>query len=138
MLRGRSNSVLPRPEDLREAIEFICDSYECWIDPTTIRLVALRELPPIVFVDDGAHLGRRPAGWLRPYPESQWAEELRGAYSRTFDHIIEYHRRGQMPPGIQIDGLMGDGRGRAQFHYAIGAPTMSVAIYETGRHVGRR
>lgn len=127
----KRETVPPRPEDVAEAVYFINDSYERDLHVDRLRFVKMTKMPPEDFVDDRAHLGRDARGWLKEYPRSEWLTELKSAYSRDFSHILDYHDCGRMPPGIQIDGEMGDGRGRACFHWAMGLKTMPVAVYKS-------
>lgn len=122
-------------DDLDDAVRFVNASFERDVQSEQLDFKGIVEMAPRDFVDDASHLGNRhqPPGWLRAYPEGEWLDELRGACSRDFDHILDYYRDKRMPPGIQIDGEMGDGRGRAMFHYALGIPTMPVAIYVSRR-----
>lgn len=101
----------------------------------------VRRVRPADFIDDPSFLGGTayPEGWLLHHPESEWLSELASTYSRSFKYTLDQyladpgHRGGAIAPAIQIDGEMGDGRGRACFHYALGIPTMPVAVFTTRR-----
>jgi hypothetical protein len=69
-------------------------------------------------------------GWLLKHPEHQWADVLKQRHGRELSHVINYHKSGQMPPAVQINGQLGDGLGRSIFHHAIGKQ-MPVAVYST-------
>jgi hypothetical protein len=97
---------------------------------TRLTFRGIRLIAPKEFIDDTAHLGDDPSGWLLDFPESEWVEELRSTYSRDFSHSLAMLRRGEIAPAIQIDGRMGDGRGRAMLHWALGLKKMPVAIFE--------
>ncbi len=127
------DEVQPQDADVWAAVEFLSEDYDhIERDVARLRFLGIRQMRPIDFVDDAAHLGRPrlQAGWLHEYPEDEWEKELKSEYSRPFDHILGYWRNNRMPPGIQINGEMGDGRGRACFHYALGIKKMPVAVYE--------
>jgi hypothetical protein len=126
MTRRRATSV--DPKDLADAVVFVNETFDKDVRPEQLRLQKIVQMKPEDFAFDASHLGDEP-GWLREYPESSWLDELQSTYSRNFDHILNFYRKKQMPPGIQIDGLFGDGLGRAMFHYALGIKTMPVAIY---------
>lgn len=115
--------------DLRDGLDFVAENYD---QPRSdVKFKGISQIAPADFIDDAAHLGRNPAGWLREFPREQWATELRSEYSRDFQHILRQYDAGQLQSGIRIDGRFGDGRGRAMFHHAIGAPAMSVADFES-------
>lgn len=120
-----------KPEDLADGVRYVSEAYGR--DVQNPEFCGVQHMEPEDFIDDASHLGVATGysrGWLNGIPRERWAEELRYGYDRPFDHIIDQHERGSMAPGVQIDGMMGDGRGRAIFHHAIGKP-MPVAVFRS-------
>ena len=76
-------------DDLSAAVQYLNESYERDVQLDQLRWKRTVMMAPRDFVDDASHLGNRhqPAGWLKEYPESEWLDELRSAYSRDFGHI---------------------------------------------------
>lgn len=124
----------PLNEDIDDAVNFLNETHEedgrQYIDPARLKFHGVKYVPPASFVDDPTHLGNQPKGWLNSIPRQQWEGELRSEYSRDFAHTLKQHDIRGMRPGISIDGHMGDGRGRAMFHHAVGQD-MPVAFYST-------
>jgi GGDEF domain-containing protein len=116
-----------REEDLRDALDFIRENE---IPVGSVKFSGTKRVAPKEFIDDPSHFQGRPAGWLNKVPKDKWSSELEQEYSRPFDHIIAQHAGQGLAPGIEIDGRMGDGRGRSIFSHAIGQP-MSVAVFKS-------
>ena len=114
--------------DLQDAIEYFSTTTEETVE--RVRFHGYREMKPEDFIDDTSHFNNTEYGWLKDIPEDQWIEQLEDEYNRDFPHIVENYNKGTLSPGIQINGEMGDGRGRALFSHALGIP-MSVAIFES-------
>ncbi len=87
-------------------------------------------MDPEDFVEDPARLEGGPMGWLLEYPREQWDEELESATSRGLEHVTAMYDAKDMAPGILINGLFGDGRGRANFYWGIGEK-MPVAVFRS-------
>ena len=124
--------VQPSPEDIRDAVSYVNAAAEWNLKPSDLHFVRIMQISPIAFVEDPSYVGwpGKKSGWLLQYPKQEWLNRLNAEYDgRGFDHILDFYERGNMPPGIQIDGEMGDGMGRAMFHYALGLKTMPVAAY---------
>jgi hypothetical protein len=122
------------PNDLEDGLQYHADTTG---RRPKVQFTGIKHIAPNVFIDDPAHIGNDAAGWLKVHPEQNWLSELKYAYDRDFDHTLAAHKSGSMPPAIQIDGQMADGRGRAQFHqfhqfhHALGLPTMPVATFSS-------
>lgn len=128
--------------DLRDAVAYL---EEDWDDldakVASCRFVGVEQRSPLavaeefglIAIDESLHTGEPLApGWLRAHAERAWNRRLRRAYQRpSFAHIISRWRAGRLPPAVEVDGRMGDGLGRACFFYALGEPTMPVAVYRT-------
>lgn len=123
-------------KDLADAIEHVNgDEVDLNVDPNQLAYHGTETMDPLAFIDsegwtDDADGNPTKPGWLKAHPPEHWAEQLRHHHGRQLAHIIEHHRQGKMPPAVQIDGHLGDGRGRAIFHHAIGE-RMPVAVYRS-------
>lgn len=121
----------PRQEDINDAIWFLEETSDGPIDRSRLRLVEVVWMDPWDFIDQPSLLGKKSdRGWLLKEPEDDWLKELHGTYSRDFSHILNYWIRRAVPPGIQIDEMMGDGRGRASFHFAVDE-MLPVAVFRS-------
>jgi hypothetical protein len=119
-----------QPDDLRDGLAYMQDiEPDSSLDATPLVFRGIRQIPPEKFIDDPSHLGAEPRGWLLHLPRAEWAEALRYAYDRTFEHSLTMLNARTMAPSIEIDGQMADGRGRAQLHWALGRRRMPVAIF---------
>lgn len=116
------------PDDLLDAVQYVSDVFEMEIDADKLKLRGVIRVDPLDFIDDASHAKGLKAGWLRDRPQSEWAEALRYEHDRNFEHIIDAYLNDRIMPGIRINDQMGDGRGRALFHHAIGKK-MKVAEF---------
>jgi len=129
-----AKSLPYEPKDLEEGKTYFSEIYD--EDPSSVNFSGVEEMAPADFIDDASHLGERQGykvGWLKDLPQEQWPEELRSAYDRDFGHIIAAHVAQKMNPGIRIDGRFADGRGRAQFHHALGLPMRVASFSKLGK-----
>jgi hypothetical protein len=63
---------------------------------------------------------KKPAGWLKSVPESDWDKALEDEYARPYDYMLRLRKQNKLPPAITLNGVFGDGRGRALLQHALG------------------
>lgn len=118
-------------KDLRAAVHFYNRAFPCGLKWSDLHFEGIQKMSPESFIDVPKRLKEDPRGWLRKHRREDWLHALASKYHRNFRHILIYYSQRKMPPAIQIDGTLGDGRGRACFHYALDLATMPVAVYVT-------
>ncbi len=132
---GGFNEVSER--DLADAVEYLGGHWDQPLSEGDLKFVGFEMVDPEAFIDDPIHLeGDR--GWLtQPEAQAQLeADGIRAFYtelgSRDMTRTYEMWRSGALSPAIQVDGEMGDGRGRAMLAWALGVD-VPVAKFKTKR-----
>jgi DNA topoisomerase IB len=137
----KTASVPFKEEDLKDGITFVNETYDD-ADPQEhpvdvppihrqdLKYVGIKLMNPKDFIDESTLLGPDPKGWLTKFPKKEWLAELRSLASRDYTLTLKLYENGQLAPGIQINGRMADGRGRAIFYWAIGQD-IPVAVFKS-------
>lgn len=121
----RTDPIGPASQrDVRDACEHLGEEPGVKLQPADLRYLGSELMEPTAFIDDVGWLdhGDDPsaAGWLLSYPQERWAQLLQEKHGRQLGHVVDAYKRGRVPPSVQVDGSMGDGRGRAVFFHGIG------------------
>lgn len=103
--------------DFAHAVEFYNNVNVNEINPETLVQQDITLMEPSDFIPG---LDTSDKGWLKDYPQEDWARLLTEKHGRNFTHIINMYKVEKMNPAIQINGTFADGLARAIFYNALG------------------